>query len=122
MDYSKLIDALTKSIGTKPKRKARICVRCGSVNYLQRHHITYEPRKIAVICSKCHKLITLINTIASVVLGSKLSVDIRTKLWKWFVKFDGTVTTANVTGVLGCKDFKFTAAHYARISNRYKIK
>lgn len=31
------------------------CKICGSVNYLQKHHISYDPPQIIILCQDCHQ-------------------------------------------------------------------
>jgi hypothetical protein len=43
----------------------RYCVKCGKKYRLERHHVTYKPEQIALLCRSCHRLITTINFVAS---------------------------------------------------------
>ncbi len=62
------------------------CIRCGRrLMSNQRHHITYNPEQLVNICVKCHGLITTINAVFAGVIGSRLSNDIRQKIWNVFL-------------------------------------
>ena len=66
------------------------CVKCKKRGY-EKHHITYKPEKLALLCTKCHEAITKINTLKSrsykKKLGyyKKLSNRMRWKLWRKFL-------------------------------------
>jgi hypothetical protein len=40
-----------------------ICEKCGSKNKLHVHHITYDPEVTCILCKRCHRVITNINTL-----------------------------------------------------------
>jgi len=66
------------------------CIKCGKVFHLQKHHITYQPELVVFLCVKCHKQITMLNTIGSAVAGGSLkhrpnyTNRLRITLWRWF--------------------------------------
>jgi hypothetical protein len=69
--------------------KRKTCVACGKTNYLERHHITYKPRKTALLCHTDHKRITELNTRMVKEWYSckrKLSNEDRLLIWKKFLK------------------------------------
>ena len=41
------------------------CIKCSSKNNIHRHHVTYDPEVIVLLCKRCHKLITNINTLVA---------------------------------------------------------
>ena len=46
----------------KKKEKAkRSCFKCGKTYRLQRHHVTYEPEVVKLLCRLCHLKITAMN-------------------------------------------------------------
>lgn len=71
---------------------SRYCVKCGKKYRLERHHVTYKPEQIALLCRKCHRLITTINFVASRKYGTnkekktKFTNVIRLALWTGFLK------------------------------------
>ncbi len=62
------------------------CVKCGSEGKLHRHHITYEPEKIVILCPHCHSIITSINTLYAKWSGVKLENFEREKLHLFFMQ------------------------------------
>lgn len=91
------------------------CVKCSASKAI-RHHVTYEPELVARICPKCHTKITVVNTIAAVVLKKKLSNSIRVLLWAWFLIHKGPVDEKVVSNALGI-EFKFAPSHKAFIKS-----
>jgi hypothetical protein len=64
------------------------CNRCGSTRSLVYHHITYEPEKVEVVCSSCHRQehgkhkVRPENFVSKVVIeyqGTKVYLDTETK-------------------------------------------
>jgi hypothetical protein len=68
------------------------CARCGVSYNLHRHHVTYNPPHLALLCFKCHKAITFINTVAAKMFGThkkyktKMTNVVRLALWGEFIK------------------------------------
>lgn len=75
----------------RTKKVAGTCVKCGSHEHLHRHHITYYPPNIVVLCRLCHSRITGLNTKGSLVAGgnkvtrTEYTNRLRIVLWKWFI-------------------------------------
>lgn len=90
------------------------CVKCG-VGRTIRHHVIYKPEKVVRICPKCHTRITVVNTIAAVVMRKKLSNEIRLLLWEWFLIQRGILNERLVANVLGI-EFEFKINHMAFIA------
>jgi len=70
---------------------ARRCVKCGGKYKLERHHVIYKPEQVAVLCRRCHKLITAINTLAAQKYGTNKEKKtaftnvVRLALWHGFL-------------------------------------
>lgn len=73
----------------------RECVKCKAKWGLQRHHVTYKPVKIALLCPRCHKAITLLNTVVGLEYKThrKWKVEytnvVRLAVWYGFLKGKG---------------------------------
>ena len=123
----KMIVELVSSNTKKPRLRTNVksrwrCVKCDKTYGLDRHHITYKPAKIALLCRNCHVKITSVNMIASIILKRKLTNEDRIRLWKWFLGFKESITEVDVIKALGI-DYTFTVADYAEyISMREKWK
>ena len=71
--------------------RTRKCCKCGKKWGLERHHVTYKPPLIKDLCSKCHKKITEINTVAAKLYGThktrrtKFTNVVRLALWRVFL-------------------------------------
>ena len=66
--------------------KCRKCkVKKKSYAELDRHHITYKPRKLVWLCHKCHKHVTYLNMLRARALGRKLQYKDRLAVWKYFL-------------------------------------
>jgi hypothetical protein len=67
------------------------CIRCGVAYNIHKHHITYKPPLIAPLCAKCHKAITLINTVAGKLFKThkkyrtSMTNVVRLALWREFL-------------------------------------
>ena len=109
------------SSDTKIVKPVRQCIKCHKKYKLDRHHIIYKPAKIALLCRGCHIEITNANLIAAIVLKRKLTNKDRTKLWKWFLKLQGSVTEDKVIEALGVK-YTFSVADYIRYSSMQRIR
>lgn len=95
-----LLSKLLEGIVIKPSPKARKknntwkCCKCGKTYYIHRHHVTYKPEVIKLLCRTCHKFVTSINTAGSLVAGgNKITRTVYTNklrwaLWDWFLKTD----------------------------------
>lgn len=81
---------ITLGIGFNEAYNLIFCKKCGERGY-EHHHITYIPEEIALLCTKCHLLITKLNTIESrkskKKLGyyKKLSNKVRKRIWEAFL-------------------------------------
>jgi hypothetical protein len=81
-----------KKVSTKSPARLKIrwrCVKCGfSKGSLDRHHITYDPCLIALLCRTCHDKVTLLNTAVakSTYPSHKLSNEERKRVWEVFLK------------------------------------
>ncbi len=68
------------------------CVKCGSHERLHKHHITYKPPNIVILCKLCHSRITGLNTKGSLVAGGnkykrvEYTNRLRMVLWSWFIR------------------------------------
>jgi hypothetical protein len=94
----KQLEVLTKALGSMPISDQlfnlhRSCCCCGSRRKIHKHHVTYNPDRKVNLCAKCHRLITMINTVGAIATGTKLDNNVRTVLWDWFVR---TNTQKNV--------------------------
>lgn len=71
---------------------ARCCVKCGKRGRLERHHVTYKPEQIALLCRRCHALITSINAVAACKYGTNKEKKtaftnvIRLAIWSGFLR------------------------------------
>ena len=61
------------------------CIKCGAEQLLHRHHITYEPEYLALLCETCHIVITKINTAVAFKVG-KLSNEQRIAIYDFFLQ------------------------------------
>jgi hypothetical protein len=70
---------------------SRKCVKCGKKGHLHRHHVIYKPVIMADLCPRCHKVITLINTLAAQMFQTnkktkvKMTNVVRLSLWRAFI-------------------------------------
>lgn len=94
----------------KPKTNLPTCVKCRNRKRTIRHHVTYKPELVVRLCPSCHTKITVVNTIAAVVLGKKLSNELRLVLWVWFLKHKGLINERVVADALGI-EFEFRIQH-----------
>lgn len=65
-----------------------------------RHHITYKPEKIILLCPVCHSIITGLNTMASIVVEGKVSNKNRLKIFDYFMVSKGHYTRYIVEQVI----------------------
>jgi hypothetical protein len=96
----------------------RTCKKCGSIGKVHKHHITYSPTKLVVLCVRCHKLITTINTIGAIVTHTKQDNVLRLKLWQWFIDAD-KVNLNGITDFLQIR-YEFSSADITYIINAAK--
>lgn len=103
---AKLLDGVKISVKTKTTRTTKNnwkCVKCKKDYYIHRHHVTYDPAVIKLLCRNCHGLITSINYVGSIVAGgnkdtrTKYTNTLRWVLWKWFLKTDFPKGTKRVS-------------------------
>jgi hypothetical protein len=72
--------------------RAAYCCRCASRSRLHRHHVTYIPEKIVMLCWLCHSRVTGLNTKGSLVAGGNkitrtdYTNKLRLVLWEYFMK------------------------------------
>lgn len=84
------------------RKKRRECVRCKSASRLTRHHICYNPSETALLCAKCHGMITAINTINAFVKNIAQNNDlvycniVRRQSWKLFLSIKGDISIADM--------------------------
>ena len=102
---------LTDTVFKRVIRRKCCCCYCGSSKKIQRHHVTYEPKKIVKLCSNCHRLITVINTIGSIATKTKKDNAVRTRLWDWFIRTKRTNTKFTVDLILAVLEitYKFSS-------------
>lgn len=62
-----------------------LCEKCQSSNNLHVHHITY-PSQTTYLCNRCHAVITSMNVFISRQLKTKLSDELRIKIWQLFLE------------------------------------
>lgn len=63
------------------------CVNCKrGRSALHRHHVTYEPEHVELLCKWCHAAITLVNLYAARSVGRKLLNNERERVWEEFLK------------------------------------
>jgi len=74
-----------------------ICVKCKKEGKGRaQHHVTYYPEEISLLCFRCHKKITELNTAVSSILGNrKLTTKNRLFLWNMFIE-NGEISKAEV--------------------------
>ncbi len=71
------------------------CQKCSKDRKCHRHHVTYEPERIEVICAFCHSLITAINTRYAKWKGKvKLTNAEREMLYGFFMATDKKILEA----------------------------
>lgn len=92
------------------KSTSPTCIKCRKRKRTIRHHVTYKPELVVRICARCHTKITVVNTIAAVILGKKLSNELRLALWVWFLKYSGLINERVVANALGV-EFEFRISH-----------
>lgn len=72
--------------------KSKRCVKCGKTYNLHRHHVTYHPPIIRLLCAGCHRKITEINTVAAKLFGTnkktrvKFTNVVRLMLWQAYIE------------------------------------
>lgn len=60
------------------------CVQCGKDKNVHKHHILYEPEMTAFLCYHCHLQVTVVNTVFARFFGTKLTNELRLKIWEIF--------------------------------------
>ena len=58
-------DNIRKRDAKKHSLDGRVCEICGSSKDLTRHHITYKPSKVQILCGECHDKIHRSDHVAS---------------------------------------------------------
>lgn len=66
----------------------RTCVKCNSIGRVERHHVIYNPAKIARLCRRCHHRITKLNAKIAWKKKKRLSNQTRLTIWKRFLQND----------------------------------
>ena len=69
------------------KYRCRKCkTQMNSWSELDRHHITYKPKKLTWLCRRCHNRVTHLNGIKASEVRRKLDNKLRWEVWNVFLK------------------------------------
>lgn len=66
--------------------RQRTCIKCDSIGRVERHHILYNPERIARLCRVCHKRITQMNARVAWKKRKKLNNKNRLIIWSRFLR------------------------------------
>jgi hypothetical protein len=124
--------AVSKANRIKRVKERKPCIRCKSTVKSTKHHITYEPELVVVLCDDCHSRITYINTVGAYATGISRtkegnSVDVnrlRAKLWLWFRYYDGVLNKKVIVSFLA-KTYKIMpecSIKFSKLARRWTKK